>query len=166
MKQTKLFNKLETALQTDAQHHIDHFYKTWKTREPVLAFCFYFDSENGSVDYLLLPESRFVTHPDVSDIAAWAYAQPYVSGAKSDKFLELLEQYSELRFADDTTAEMSSDLSQNFVDLLLRVLNTLSFDTIVKHADFMMFAESIDEDWNLTPQTVDAKLRKKYFGGC
>lgn len=164
MGKSKIFDELYKFLQHDAQQYIDTFAKSRGENDYILTCCLYFDSENGSVSVVILPQAIYENGVSVADVASWRLNGEWLDGPLSDSTLTLLENYNEMILSDQYTNDEISYLRQQFIDVLLKVAKQLNFNALKKSPDFMVFAMPMDEDLDIITQTVSTSLYSKYFG--
>ncbi len=165
MKPWDSFDLLAAQLRTDMQRYLDYYPASQVIDGPILAFCAYFDSENGSLTPIMLAQSAHEDGIEVSDVAAWAWNGEWAGGEISAAACALLEAYN-VQLCDDATTEAEQiEMQENFIDALMHALKSLNFDNLNRALGFLYFAQAMDEDIDLIDRTVPASLRTLHFAG-
>ncbi len=164
MTEEQLIESLGVAFLADCQTYIDSFDEQRPTAKPALAFCLYYDSENGGAHPAILPRSVFNSGTDVTDVAAWYFENKWLPAEHPDSTLTLLADYEQLMNQEGVKSSIVRKRQKGFTTMLWSVLTSLSFDNLSRDKDFMYFMASMDEDESFFKKTVPASLLKTYFG--
>ena len=158
------FEALGEALRVDAQQFLDSYTTAHPEDGPIQAFCLYFDSQSGPLP-LVLPQRAITPAVDASvdDVASWYRYGDQVEGGYSEHTEALLSAYEEYYYEDRPDKQQDKVVAQ-FHQMVSWIVRHLSFEKLNKAADFIFFAEAMDEEYDDMPSTIPPALLKKFFG--